>query len=44
MIFEEFAPSTAQQLDRLYTLRNRVLGVIMAGGSVCALVRGMWMF
>jgi hypothetical protein len=43
MMFEEFAPSTAQTLDRLYTLRNRVLGLMMAGGSVCALIRAAWM-
>lgn len=43
MMFEEFAPTTEQTLDRLYTLRNRVLGVVMAGGSVCALLRAVWM-
>jgi hypothetical protein len=43
MMFEEFAPSPAQELDRLYMLRNRVLGVMMTGGSVCALIRAVWM-
>ena len=42
-MFEEFSPSTAQELDRLRMLRNRVLGVVMAGGSVCALIRAVWM-
>jgi len=43
MMFEEFAPTTAQELNRLRVLRNRVLGVVMAGGSVCALFRAVWM-
>jgi hypothetical protein len=43
MMFEEFAPTTAQELARLYTLKNRVLGVVMAGGSVAALIRALLM-
>ena len=43
MMFEEFAPTTAQELTRLKVLKNRVLGVVMAAGSVCALVRVVWM-
>jgi hypothetical protein len=43
MIFEEFAPHPAHELHRLKMLRNRVLGVVMASGSVCALVRALWM-
>ena len=43
MMFEEFAPSTAQELTRLKVLKNRVLGVAMAGGSICALIRAVWM-
>jgi len=39
VIFEEFAPSTAQELDRLRALRGRVLGLITAGGGLCALLR-----
>lgn len=43
MMFEEFAPPIAQELERLRMLRNRVLGVVMAAGSVCAVVRAVWM-
>lgn len=43
MMFEEFAPTTAQEINRLRVLKNRVLGVVMAGGSVCALVRALLM-
>lgn len=39
MIFEGFAPSTAQELDRLRALRGRVLTLFTAGGGVCALIR-----
>jgi hypothetical protein len=47
MMFEGFAPTfappTAQELVRLKVLRNRVLGVVMASGSVCALIRALLM-
>ena len=43
MMFEEFAPPLAQELERLSMLRNRVLGGVMAAGSVCALIRAVWM-
>lgn len=43
MMFEEFAPSTTQALTRLKVLKNRVLGVAMAGGSICALIRAVLM-
>lgn len=39
MIFEEFAPTTGQELTRLKALRGRVLTLISAGGGVCALLR-----
>ncbi|WP_293249991.1 hypothetical protein [Nannocystis sp.] len=39
MIFEEFAPTTAQRLDGLKALRGRVLTLISAAGGVCALIR-----
>lgn len=43
MMFEEFAPHPAQELERLKVLKNRVLGVLMMSGSVCALARAVWM-
>lgn len=39
MIFEGFAPGTAQELDRLRALRGRVLTLMTAGGGLCALLR-----
>jgi hypothetical protein len=39
MIFEGFAPGTAQQLNGLKALRSRILTVIAAGGVACLLVR-----
>ena len=39
MIFEEFAPSTGETLERLKALRGRVLTLITAGGGMCALLR-----
>lgn len=39
MIFEGFAPGTAQELERLRALRGRVLSLMTAGGGICALLR-----
>jgi len=39
VIFEGFAPSTAQELDRLRALRDRVLTLMTASGGICALLR-----
>ncbi len=39
MIFEEFAPDTAQELVRLRALRGRVLALVTAGGGLCALLQ-----
>jgi hypothetical protein len=39
MIFEGFAPGTAQQLDGLKALRGRILTALAAGGVTCLLVR-----
>lgn len=39
MIFEGFAPGTAQRLDGLKALRGRVLLMISACGAACLLVR-----
>ena len=38
MIFEEFAPTTAQRLDALRRVRTRVLTLITALGGACAVV------
>jgi hypothetical protein len=38
MIFEEFAPTTAQRLDALKALRGQVLLLISAGGATCWLM------
>lgn len=43
MIFEEFAPTSAQELHRLRMLHNRVLGLVMAGGGICVLIRALLM-
>ena len=39
MIFEGFAPGTAQELDRLRALRGRVFTLLTAGGGFCVLLR-----
>ncbi len=39
MIFEEFAPTSEQQLERLRLLRSQLLRVIAWSGGACALVR-----
>lgn len=39
VIFEEFAPDTAQELVRLRALRGRVLALVTAGGGLCALLQ-----
>jgi hypothetical protein len=39
MIFEGFAPDTAQELDRLRALRGRVIALLTGGGGVCVLLR-----
>jgi hypothetical protein len=39
VIFEGFAPGTAQELDRLRALRGRVMALLTAGGGVCVLLR-----
>ena len=38
MIFDEFAPTTAQRLDALKAVRGWVLMLISAGGATGALV------
>ncbi len=43
MIFEEFAPSTAQRLDALKNLRARVLALVTAGGGICAVAQVLWL-
>lgn len=39
MIFEEFAPTTAQELTRLKALRGRILTLITTGGGAFALLQ-----
>jgi len=41
VIFEGFAPTTAQRLDGLKALRGQVLTLILGACGVCALIRAV---